>query len=50
MRTTEAVTQAPGVWQVFAVTLAIYFVIGIGTIVILRQLARQPLPENPYGA
>jgi len=50
MRTTEAVTQAPGVWQVFAVPLAIYFVIGIGTIVILRQLARQPLPENPYGA
>ena len=27
MRTTEAVTQAPGVWEVFAVTLAIYFVI-----------------------
>jgi len=50
MRTTEAVTQAPGVWEVFGVTLAIYFVIGIGTIVVLRQLAQQPLPENPHGA
>ena len=50
MRTTEAVTQAPGIWEVFAVTLTIYFVIGIGTIVILRQLAQQPLPENQDGA
>lgn len=49
MRTSEAVTQAPGIWQVFTVTLTIYFLIGIGTIVILRQLARQPLPENQNG-
>lgn len=50
MRTREAVTQAPGVWNLFMATLAIYFVIGVGTVLILRQLARQPLPENPHGA
>ena len=50
MRTTEAVTQAPGVWKLFMATLAIYFIIGVGTVLILRQLARLPLPENPHGA
>ena len=50
MRTSEAVTQAPGVWNLFMATLAIYFVIGVGTCLILRQLARCRLPENPHGA
>lgn len=50
MRTADAVTQAPGIWNVFIVTMTIYFIIGVGTVAILRQLARLPLPENPHGA
>ena len=50
MRTTEAVTQAPGVWNLFCATLAIYLVIGVGTVAVLRQLARLPLPEQKHGA
>lgn len=50
MRTTEAVTQAPGVWHLFIATLAIYLIIGIGTVVVLRELARLPLPEPKHGA
>jgi len=50
MRTSEAVTQAPGVWNLFYLTLTIYFVIGVATIVILRQLARVPITENAHGA
>ena len=47
MRTTEAVTSAPGLWNVFGITLAIYAVIGTATVVVLRQLARVPLEEGP---
>ena len=50
MPTTEAVTQAPGVWNLFCATLAIYLVIGVGTVAVLRQLARLPLPEQKHGA
>ena len=50
MRTSEAVTQATGVWQVFGITMAIYFLLGVTTVVILRQLAKVPLGENENGA
>ena len=43
MRTTEAVTQAPGMEVVFWVTLAIYTLLTVMTIGILRLLARSPL-------
>lgn len=49
MRTSEAVTQAPGVWNVFIVTLTIYFVIGIATAAILRQMAKVPVSESEHG-
>lgn len=50
MRTSEAVTQAPGVWNVFILTLTIYFVIGVATVSILRQLAKIPVSESRDGA
>ncbi|MCA9068564.1 MAG: cytochrome ubiquinol oxidase subunit I [Planctomycetaceae bacterium] len=51
MRTEEAVTQAPGIWEVFAATLAIYGSIGLATVIVLRQIANVPLPkEEPHGA
>ncbi len=43
MRTSEAVTAAPGVRYWFAATLAIYAIIGATTIVVLRGLANVPL-------
>ncbi|WP_246117869.1 cytochrome ubiquinol oxidase subunit I [Adhaeretor mobilis] len=50
MRVSEAVTQAPGVWNVFYLTLAIYSVIGVATVSILRQLAKVPVVETSDGA
>jgi cytochrome d ubiquinol oxidase subunit I len=50
MRTAEAVTHAPGIWRVFVGTVAIYAIIGITTVVILRQLAQVPLQESDHGA
>lgn len=49
MRTADAVTDAPGVWNVFYGTLAIYFFIGLAATFILRQLARVNLPEDQHG-
>jgi cytochrome bd ubiquinol oxidase subunit I len=45
LRTADAVTDAPGVSWVLAATLAIYGVLAIGTLGVLRLLARVPLPE-----
>lgn len=45
MRTFEAVTHAPGVWWLFAATMAIYAIIGMATITSLRRLARLPMGE-----
>jgi cytochrome d ubiquinol oxidase subunit I len=50
MRTSEAVTQAPGIWTVFAGTVAIYGIVGIAMVVILRQLAKAPMRESEHGA
>jgi cytochrome d ubiquinol oxidase subunit I len=49
LRTADAVTAAPGVRSVFAVTLAIYAMLLIGTVVAFRLLARAPLPEAAHG-
>jgi len=50
MRTSEAVTNAPNVWTVFIVTMAMYGVIGVGTLAILRQLGGAPLTEQTHGS
>ena len=49
MRTAEAVTQSPGVWTVFYVTLGLYFVLGSATVFVLRLLANQPLSGETHG-
>ncbi|GIW95164.1 MAG: hypothetical protein KatS3mg110_3205 [Pirellulaceae bacterium] len=45
MRTAEAVTEVPGIRWMFAASLAIYALLGIGVVVVLRLLARVPLPQ-----
>jgi len=49
MRTTEAVTRAPGVWTLFLATMTIYLVIGIATITALQRLSTVPIKENAHG-
>lgn len=50
MRTSEAITDAPGVWNVFYATLGIYAFLGFATIFVLQLLAKVPLPEADDGA
>ena len=50
MRTADAITDAPGVWNVFYATLGIYAVLGVATVFVLRLLARVPLPEIKHGS
>ena len=64
MRTEDAVTQADGIWYVFALTIAIYAAVAVIAVVVLRALSRQwredreepgeipygPPPEAPSGA
>ncbi|MCA9054762.1 MAG: cytochrome ubiquinol oxidase subunit I [Planctomycetaceae bacterium] len=50
MKTADAVTQAPGVWTLLWVTIAVYLIIGLATVVILRRLGQVPLPEETDGA
>ena len=45
MRTEEAVTTADGIWFVFFVTLAIYTMLGLCAVIVLRLLAGVPIPE-----
>ena len=56
MRTTDAVTDADGVWVTFvAVVVALYAVLGAALALTLRAMARrwraaaEPEPETPYG-
>ena len=49
MRTSEAVTDAEGIWFVFYSTLAIYLLLGSCAVIVLRLLARIPLPETEIG-
>lgn len=46
MRTSEAVTDSPGVLPVFVITVSIYAVLVVGTVVTLQLLSRTPLPEH----
>ena len=46
MRTADAVTDAPGIWWVFAGTMAIYGILTVGIVTVLRVLARRPLPKE----
>jgi cytochrome d ubiquinol oxidase subunit I len=46
MRTAEAVTDAPHIPSVFAVTLAIYGILTVGVVLVLRLLARVPLAKE----
>ncbi len=52
MRTADAVTPAKGIWWAFALTVAIYIVLGVVAGVVLRGMARrwreQAEPEAPY--
>lgn len=45
MRTSEAVTDSPGILPLFVVTVAIYAVLVVGTVVTLQLLSRVPMPE-----
>ena len=47
MRTIEAVTDAPGLWMVFYVTLVVYAAIGVTTTLILTRMATVSLPDHP---
>jgi cytochrome d ubiquinol oxidase subunit I len=41
MRTSEAVTQAKGIWFVFAAVILLYAALGAGAILVLRTLSRR---------
>jgi cytochrome d ubiquinol oxidase subunit I len=50
MRTSDAVTDAPGIRWLGLATLAIYLVLAAATVVVLRLLARVPIPQVDHGA
>ena len=55
MRTEDAVTGASGVWVTFSAVLVLYTLLGIATVVVLRNMARrwreqgEDAVEVPYG-
>jgi cytochrome bd ubiquinol oxidase subunit I len=54
MRTSEAVTQAEGIWFAFAVVVVLYVALGTGAILVLRSMSRgwraeEEAGEVPYG-
>ena len=49
MRTSEAVTSAPGVWGVFWLTIGVYSALGVTLTIVLMRLAAIPLPEDQRG-
>ena len=50
MRTSDAVTESPGVVPLFIVTVAIYAGLVVGTVVTLQILSRIPMPEPSHDA
>ncbi|MCB1215381.1 MAG: cytochrome ubiquinol oxidase subunit I [Deltaproteobacteria bacterium] len=46
MKTSEAVTDSPGILYVFIATLAIYTILSVGLFFVLRALAKRPLPQG----
>lgn len=49
-RTRDMVTASPYVGQLLGTTIGLYLAIAVSTLVILRSLGRQELPENARGA
>jgi len=57
MRTSEAVTEAEGIWFAFAAVLILYAGLGTGAILVLRAMSRRWRTEDedageaevPYG-
>ena len=55
MRTSDAVTQAKGIWVTFSLMLAFYIVLGVTLVVALRAMSRRWRNEDdqetevPYG-
>jgi cytochrome d ubiquinol oxidase subunit I len=58
LRTSQAVTHAPGIWGTFAVVAALYAVVGVSMLLILRAMSRRwrdgkgdelPVPYAPRG-
>jgi cytochrome bd ubiquinol oxidase subunit I len=55
MRTEEGVTGASGIWLTFSIALVLYTVLGVGTVLALRRLARRWREQGsdavdvPYG-
>ncbi len=55
MRTKEGVTGASGIWLTFSIALVLYTVLGVGTVLALRRLARRWREQGsdavdvPYG-
>jgi cytochrome bd ubiquinol oxidase subunit I len=47
MRTSEAVTQAQGIWAAFAAVVVLYAGLGSGAILVLRVLSRRWREEEP---
>ncbi len=41
LRTAEAVTRAPGIWGSFALVVAVYALVGISLVLVLRAMARR---------
>lgn len=41
MRTSEAVTEADGIWFAFAATMALYVALAVGTVLVLRAMSRR---------
>ena len=46
MSTKDAVTSSPGINQIFFTTLFIYVILAVGSISVLRFLARKPIEVN----
>jgi cytochrome bd ubiquinol oxidase subunit I len=47
MRTSEAVTLAPGIWGTFTVVVTLYGVVGVGLILVLCRMARRWRTAGP---
>jgi len=50
MRTADAVTEAPGIPEVFVFTILVYAIVGAGTVAALRLLAKAPVVEKNSGS
>jgi cytochrome d ubiquinol oxidase subunit I len=54
LRTTDAVTRAPGTLVSFTIVMVVYMILGVATFLVLRAMSRQGAQEDsrargPYG-